>query len=443
MNAMTRHKVRTEASLARKRGYAHAGQLSVQNRKFVHAGPAGGAVHVLLIAAFIISSLTVGPAFSTSIFSLNLLGERIESGDARTIALGGSFQMVPDSLGVLQMNPALLTYCRKVTIGASQILAMDKGRSETLTERDVSFIYPAFMGAFPLTRYLTLGIGYRGKNDPDGTFVLSDATEDGTGYKRTFSKSGGIYAVPLTLTATFSNYAAVGLSYTLEKGSIEDRWDITFGDAGYAPGAGLKKEELSGSGYGLGVLLFPVGPVMVGGTYESEVEYDVKVKERFTLTALDSNYTRSAKVPSRLSVAMTWKVAPNWFVLASYVTSDFTKLEGFTFPSERQYREESYAVGVEYSKGFPLKKLRFPVRLSFNYQRLPYDFPEGERIRKIMFGLGTGLNLVGGKAKMDIALRVGKVGSLSKNTLEDRLVRFYISVTGSEVWKRKGEKELR
>jgi hypothetical protein len=374
---------------------------------------------------------------------LNLLGERIESGDARTISLGGSFQMMPDSLGVLQQNPALLTYCRKVTIGAGQLLAMDKGRSETLTERDVSVSYPALMGAFPLTRYLTLGIGYRGKSDPDGSFVLSGTAEDGTEYKRAFTKSGGLYAVPLTLAATFSNYAAVGMSYTLEKGSIEDRWDITFEGTGYAPGAGLKKEEFSGSGYGVGVLLFPGGPVMVGGTYESEVEYDVKIKERYTLTALDTSYARTAKVPPRLSVAMTWKVTPSWFVLASYVTSDFTKLEGITFSGDRLYREESYALGVEYSKGFPLKKLRFPIRLSFNYQRLPYDFPEGERIRKIMFGLGTGLNFGKGKAKMDIALRVGKVGSLSNNTLEDRLVRLYISVTGSEVWKRKGETELR
>jgi long-subunit fatty acid transport protein len=394
-------------------------------------------------AALIFISLMAGQATATSIFSMNLLGERIESGDARAIALGGSFQMVLDSLGVLQQNPAMLTYCRKVTVGAGQLFAMDKGRSETSTERDVSVSYPVFMGAFPITKYLTLGIGYRGKNDPDGTFTLSGTTNSGTDYRRIFSKSGGLYSVPLTLAVTFSRYAALGMSYTLEKGSIEDRWDVTFEDITFMPGAGLKREELNGSGYGVGVLMFPGGPLMVGATYESEVEYDVNIKERFTEPALDTNYVQSAKVPPRLSVALTWRITPSWHALASYVTADFTKFEGLDFPSDRLYREESIAIGAEYTKGIPLKGKRFPLRFSFNYQRLPYDFPAGERIRKIMFGFGTGLNLGSGKAKMDIALRVGKVGSLSNNTMEDRLVRLYVSVTGSEVWKRKGETELR
>lgn len=400
-------------------------------------------IFALLFAAPILACSMVGPASSTSVFSMNLVGERIESGDARAIALGGSFQMVLDSLGVLQQNPALLTYCRKVTVGAGQLFAMDKGRSETVTERDVSVSYPVFMGAFPITRYLTFGIGYRGKNDPDGTFALSGSTEEGTEYEKIFSKSGGLYSVPLTMAVTVSNYGAVGMSYTLEKGSIEDRWDITFSNPGFAAGAGLEKKELSGSGYGLGFLLFPGGPVMLGATYESEVEYDVRIKERFTQPALDTNYVQSAKLPPRWSVALTWKIVPSWHAYASYVTSDFTKFEGLDFESDRLYREDSYALGVEYAKGFPLKGKRFPLRFSFNYQQLPYDFPSGERIRKIMFGIGTGLNFGSGKAKMDIALRVGKVGSLSKNTLEDRLVRFYVSVTGSEVWKRKGETELR
>jgi len=401
------------------------------------------ALFVLLPAALLFAALAPAPVYSTSIFSLNLLGERMESGDARSIALGGSFQMVHDSLGVLQQNPALLTYCRKVTIGACQILAMDKGRNDELTERDVSVTYPVFMGAFPITRAVTFGIGYRGKNDPDGTFVLPGSTEDGTKYKRTFSKSGGLYSIPLTLAVTFSRYAAVGVSYALEKGSVEDRWDITSESESFAAGAGFKREELSGDGYGVGALLFPGGRVMFGATYESEIDYDVKVKERYTLSALDTNYTRSARLPSRLSVALTWRVVPSWNVLAGYVTSDFTGLEGFDFPSNRLYREESYTLGAEYARGFPLMGKRFPIRLSFNYQRLPYDFPEGERIRKIMFGVGTGLNFGNGKAKMDIALRAGKVGSLSKNTVEDRLVRLYVSVTGSEVWKRKGEGDFR
>ena len=138
------------------------------------------------------------------------------------------------------------------------------------------------------------------------------------------------------------------------------------------------------------------------------------------------------------TVAAAWRIGTSWRVLVSFAASDFADFKGMSFAQERLFREESYAFGGEYSKGLPLIGKRFPIRFSFNYQRLPYDFPSGQRVRKIMFGFGTGLRIADGKAKIDIALRAGKVGSLSKNTLEDRLVRLYVSVTGSEVWKRKG-----
>ncbi|MFH1756253.1 MAG: hypothetical protein ABIA59_11195 [Candidatus Latescibacterota bacterium] len=397
------------------------------------------ALAVIVILSAIGLYASAEKACATSVFSMNLLGERLEGGDTRSIALGGAYQMVHDSLGVLQLNPALLTYCRKVTVGASQFIAMDKGRSDLYTERDVSVSYPVFMAAFPLTKFFTFGIGFRGQHDPDGTFSSIETLDRGTSSKRTFSKKGGLYSIPFSFALTVSRYAAVGLYYSLENGSIEERWDVTFNDPKFAPGVGSKKENLSGSGYGAGVLLFPDGPVMLGATFEGEIEYDAAIKERFTLTALDTSYSGTVKVPPRFSVALTWSVVPSWNVLASYATSDFTQFVGLNFAPDRLYREESFAFGAEYSKGVPIKGLRFPLRFSFNYQRLPYDFPAGERIRKILFGLGTGLNIGGGKAKMDVALQAGKVGSLSNNTLEDRLVRFYVSVVGSEVWKRKGE----
>jgi hypothetical protein len=39
--------------------------------------------------------------------------------------------------------------------------------------------------------------------------------------------------------------------------------------------------------------------------------------------------------------------------------------------------------------------------------------------------------------KLDLALEFGSTGSVDANDYEDRFVRFYLSIAGSEEWKRK------
>ena len=63
---------------------------------------------------------------------------------------------------------------------------------------------------------------------------------------------------------------------------------------------------------------------------------------------------------------------------------------------------------------------------------------EAESISKILFSVGTGLLIGGGKGKVDIALQVGKVGAMDRNEVEDRIVRVFVGVSGSEIWQRKG-----
>jgi hypothetical protein len=103
------------------------------------------------------------------------------------------------------------------------------------------------------------------------------------------------------------------------------------------------------------------------------------------------------------------------------------------------FREEVASVGLEYLRGFPLFGRRFPLRLSFTFERLPYDYPEGERVQRVIGGIGTGLIFQGGRGKIDIALQTGKIGSKDTNGLETRVLRLFVGVSGAEIWKRKRE----
>jgi hypothetical protein len=73
------------------------------------------------------------------------------------------------------------------------------------------------------------------------------------------------------------------------------------------------------------------------------------------------------------------------------------------------------------------------------FERLPYDFPQGERVQRVVAGLGTGLLFRDGRGKIDVALQAGRVGNKDSNRLQTNVLRLYVGVSGSEVWKRKRE----
>lgn len=67
-------------------------------------------------------------AVAESVFGLNLIGMRVDSGDVRAIALGGGFHLVDDTLGVGQTNPAFLANVSRVTFSASQFFSRDTNK---------------------------------------------------------------------------------------------------------------------------------------------------------------------------------------------------------------------------------------------------------------------------------------------------------------------------
>ena len=365
-----------------------------------------------IIFCVLLSAFLPTGAGATSIYNLVLVGERVESGDVRAIALGGSAQLVPDSLGVLYSNPALLSRTRLVTLGATQILALDETRSDEYTERDNSFIFPALRIAFPIMDLFVISAGYVSRYDPGGSFVVDGETESGDQYVQRFTKSGGLFSIPLVVSADITKYVSAGLVFAFEEGNVEERWDTEFEDPSFAPGAGFQTADLSGTSYGGGLVLRPFESLMIGGSYESKVDYDAEVNRVFTTSSLDTSFTGTGTLPARASLAASWGIGP-WLFLGSYVWSDFAgEFQGLDFPPDRLSKETTLALGVEYD-GVPIGSRTLPIRVSFNYEELPFDYPRGHTVTKWLAGIGTGIIVRDGHAKFDFAIQAGKVGSLN------------------------------
>ena len=378
----------------------------------------------------------VPAARADSIFGMNLLGERIEAVDARVAALGGFVQIVDDSLGLMQLNPAMLAFSKRVAFGASGYVTSDANKSNELERTTVATKFSTLMFAFPLfKRTLTASIGYRGHYDPDFDYSVPGTTTSGEAYENVFERTGGTWGVPITVAADLGRYAKIGGSVSLERGTIENRWLTDFSGDNTVDAGSTQIREVSATGFGAGVVVRPIAGVGLGLAFESELDYDVDVTETFTNSAADSTYDEAMVQPARWIVSAAWRAARGITVYAGASYSDFTQFEGLAFPTDRLTEELVASLGLEYR----LRGSRFPIRVSGRYEKLPYTLPEGEEITRVSFALGSGLLFRTGRGKLDAAIQFGKIGSVETNTYEDRQVRFYISITGSEAWSTKRE----
>ena len=391
-------------------------------------------VRLLAGVAALIAVAALAPVDSRadSVFAQNFLGERVDIGDARIVALGGFVQTVDDSLAVLQYNPASLAWMKRFSFGAAGYFTSDKNKGADLTRRSNSTTFSQFLVAFPVYRQrITVGAGFRGRYDPDGEFVVPGETSEGDAFDDRYERSGGLFAVPIIVAVDAGNYAKVGFFYSLERGKIEELWAKDF--ASPAADATSDRERIfKGHCIGGGFVTRPVPRLSIGLTYESKIDYDVDVTETYTASTVDTAYSESASMPDRMTVSLAYRLSQSMTVFAGGSVCNFEDFTGLNFPPERLASEQVAALGIEYRVG----DSRTPLRGSFRWEQLPYTMPSGEKVHKIAFALGTGKLMKRGRGKLDLALQFANTGSVDRNNYSDRSVSFFLSISGSEDWKR-------
>lgn len=380
-------------------------------------------------------------ARADSKWALVFLGDRMWSGDVRATSLGSDMQLLEDSLS-LQHNTATLSTIRKFTFTANVYFTSDRATSENYTETDGSFTFSSFSFAVPVMSRLTLGLGYKGRNNGASAFIYEDVTDGGKIFGQFYNRSGGLTSFPFTAGVHIARFLQVGGYISVERGNYEDRWDIIFKDPSYNSANSTQTWDMRGTGYGASFVLKPPGGISLGVTWDREVEYDTEVRERFTNPISDKNYKEQTLLPERLTVSGLWRYKNQFAFYGTWSYSDFTTFSGLAFPTDRLLAENIVSGGFEYLRGLPLGGKRFPIRLGATYTELPYTFPAQEPIQSYMFELGTGLKFRRGRGKLDLAIQGGTTGNLSTNTMENRVIRILIGVSGAEVWRRQRQTEF-
>ncbi len=387
-----------------------------------------------LLAAVMLVSLPVG-AHADSKYNLVFLGGRVDGGDVRSQTLGGAAQIVSDSLAVLQWNSAMLAHVRRVTFSASQYFGTDRSISAETNEQDAAYKFTGIGVAIPLWRRGAISLGYSGRFNPDSQLTLEGESDETTdAFNQVFRRQGGLFSIPVQVGWTVTDRLRVGAQLSFERGSLESRWDTVFEDVTIVPASSIINRSFSGVGWGASIAAQPIENLLIGATFESEIDYDVDLREVHTNSANNRDSTETMILPARISVSSAWKVHPRYTVYGSFVTRDFANFEGIGFPTERLQEERLISLGLEIGNAFKLGKRSFPVRISGRWEQLPFTFPEGESVNSLMFGIGTGLRFRQGLGKLDLGILAGTEGDQGSNLLENQAFRFYLGFSGSERW---------
>jgi len=316
--------------------------------------------HIVVLCVVMVSAPVVGGA--KSIFNLNLVGERVESGDVRAVALGGGYHLVADSLAILQFNPAMISYTQRVTIAASQFMGTSRSESELYDERAGSYKVTGLGLAFPLLRGFSLGLEFRANTDPTGQFSVEKTSASGEAYDEEFERSGGLSSYTGMLAASLTPRIKVGVGGSVESGRMTDTWRVGF-DSGVGQDAfSQQKRTMRGYSAKAGVVLWPHRHLAVGVTYRGEIDYDTDVEIRHTNTSVNDAYDEHTVIPALWSASAAWTVSSNWTLHAGGQYSDYTQFEGLAFPTDRLQAQQVFSAGAEQRRG----PLRIPLRFSMS-----------------------------------------------------------------------------
>lgn len=384
---------------------------------------------VLILAAWAV--VVAAPTLrAQSVYNLPFIGMRAQSGDIRAISLGGNFVSVADTMGIMQLNPAMQAYATRVTFAVGVYGGVDINDDADYSDREGAFKFNSFAFAFrAFSRRVTMGLGYRNKFDGTGGFTTEEVTSLGQPYVRAYTREGGLQSYPVTAAFNLGRFKLGGF-YALERGRMTARWDEDFQNIIMVDSFSEQERVFRGHGWGAGFDVSPLRGLVLAGTYEAQIDYDDDVTETFSNAANNTEYTEPMVLPARLSGSVRVGLGLSTRMYAGGAYSDFTRFSGLSFPADRLTDAWTASLALERDNVLG----RSPLRLSGFLEQLPYTLPDGEKVQRFAATVGSGWRLADGRGKLDVALQFSRTGTVSNNGLENRSIRLYVGISGSEVW---------
>ncbi|MGH7601096.1 MAG: hypothetical protein ACREOI_32470 [bacterium] len=378
--------------------------------------------------------------FAQSIYSRHGIGLLRYRDGVRSIGMGGIGLAMTDTVYTYFLNPATMGRLNLTRIHGDFLYERSNidlpGTNGLFHDANIN----SFTLALPVKRGYAFALGVQPYSRSEFEFNQSKG-DSAVSYVEIFRGTGGLNEFYLAFAATFGVVRA-GLTADFYFGRINRIWRINFTSEALRNTEDVTNNHVTGVGLHVGAQT-QLGKWSLGAAASLPTRLSVGT-ELTTITGFTSDTSESKlKLPMWWGLGLAYAPNRHWLLGADWRTQRWSTVKPEEFFGERGVDSFDLGFGIEATPSFDaldgfFKRLSYRVGGAF--RQLPYEEPAGKKIQEWTATLGFGLPFTGGYNRIDLALEIGKRGSLSSNIAEEKIVMIRAAIVGSERWFQRGSR---
>jgi len=385
----------------------------------------------LLCCLSFLAILFFGDSYAQSIFSRRGLGLLRHRDNVRAVGMGGVGIALNDSISFSFLNPAGLTRVNLTRIQGDfryERAGVDLGRGDNGRFSNASVNSLGL--AIPIKYGQAIAFGVRPYSYSDIQFIREDSTST-----ESLRSLGGVSELYLGYARQLGAWR-VGATVDFYFGRIDRIWRLNHESDEIRNSEDVINRQVTGVGLHLGAQIQP-GRWRFGSAIGLPARLNVTT-ELNTLPGFTGVIGKSKlKLPFWWSAGFGYAPNRRWLLCADYRTQKWGSVQPAELLGDRGANSFELSFGGEFIPKFDalsgyLKRVSY--RLGGNYQQLPYEEPLGKTVKQMTVNFGLGLPFGRGYNRFDLAVELGKRGSLTDNLVKENIVLVHVAIIGSERW---------
>jgi long-subunit fatty acid transport protein len=387
---------------------------------------------VVLLSVFFSSGIYAGGGSSYSSSTFGLVEYRP---NARSVAMGGINLAVPSASSVNLYNPATLIGITTTRFDGGIFIEADQARngvaqanSSTANINQACLAIPfgnRFAAAFSLSRLTRVDYDYH---------TVSHNLND-QGYTSVLEGTGGTQQLAFTFAGKINSHWTAGASANYVFGTVNRDWHLTWISPDNQATLDSRAEHIHGLRWTVGAL-YDQGNFRLGGfmTLSNRFKKDITVTGASGDTSYNSYQTTS--FPIQIGLGGMYAISKDYSAGMDVIYTGWHRITSFD-ATQRNRNTARIGLGVEKAPRSSLSAGFFgkaSYRAGFYFQNLYATNASGNFASEYFATFGMGIPFNKGKSMFDIGVEMGVRGSVAENRVQDRILRFTLSVSGGERW---------
>lgn len=386
-------------------------------------------------------------SFASSFYSNKYLGIQSNFTSGQGMGMGGLGVALIDHRSLNFLNPATLVPGGITRLSANFIAesismknSEGNGHSNYLNANGLQLLVP-------FGKIITLSAGIAPMYLAEYEFT-QDGGKAASAYQSTIYGKGSLNRAFLSLFWNIKNQVYLGGRFNYNFGKYDEQWQVNFYNELYHNTTDLLRTQYKGFNFTYGIFFNSLKNLKLGLVFTTPVKLKAKSAITYNFQILNENKdyewgktdieTKKVKLPYAWGAGISYYLKNKWIFGIDYYTQPWSKYEVDGRKGASDLKENyRIAVGCQYQNSLaPFEKYykHIPVRLGFYYRNLYFSYGNANKIFEYAGTLGFGLPFYFYFGRLDVALILGKRGTLERNPVEEKIVKLMLTITGGEKW---------